>query len=126
MREDPLKLRLFRRHRHQIRRARVLAASLSVCAIAIGLPTTAAPGATQTWVPTTAGPFAFDDAANWNAGAGPVPGAADLADMQVDLTANQAVDLPTAKSLYQLLIGDTTQTGGVYQNQTFTGSTFTF
>jgi hypothetical protein len=95
----------------------VVATALAACS--------AAHAATQNWVPTGAGPYDYTLAANWNGGAGPVPAAADVANMQLDLAANQAVNFASSKSFYQLLIGDTTQTGGVYQNQTLSGSSLT-
>jgi autotransporter-associated beta strand protein len=100
--------------------------SLRACAVAVAALQAPAAAATQNWAPTAAGPFAYNTSANWNGGAGPVPASGDTANMQLDLTANQAVTVSPAVSINQLNIGDAAQSGGVFQNQAFTGSTITF
>jgi autotransporter-associated beta strand protein len=62
-----------------------------------------------TWTQTTAGPFNWDDIANWNSGAGPI---ADLADSTANFTANinpaQTVNLNNPKTIGNITFTDST------------------
>ena len=62
-----------------------------------------------TWTQTTAGPFNWDDIANWSSGAGPI---ADLADFTANFTANinpaQTVNLNNPKTIGNITFTDST------------------
>lgn len=62
-----------------------------------------------TWTQTTAGPFNWDDIANWSSGAGPIANGADsTASFVANLTAAQTVSLNNAKTIGNITFTDTT------------------
>jgi len=62
-----------------------------------------------TWTQTTAGPFNWDDVANWSSGAGPVADGTDFtASFVADITAAQTVSLNNAKTIGNITFNDAT------------------
>jgi autotransporter-associated beta strand protein len=69
-------------------------------AIATLLSTHSASALDGTWTQTTAGPFDWDDVANWNSGAGPIADGADFtASFVATLAAAQTVNLNNPKTI---------------------------
>src|SRR2546430_3946600 len=108
------RMRPISRRRRAVRVATLSAASAFSAASWLIAPTIHA--ATQDWVPTTAGPFGYNDSSNWNAGAGPAPGDHDTANMFVDLTSDQSVRVTSPVGVHEIDLGDTAQTGGVFNS----------
>lgn len=87
-------------------------------------------GATQTWVPTAAGTYDYNTAANWATPVVPVGG--DTGNINIDILANQTIDLSANSVIQTLSIGDSTTTtvGGTdFSNISLTstgGFTLTF
>ena len=82
-----------------------LLAAVTLAGLAFAAP--AVHAASYTWTPLTAGPFNWNNASsqnNWTSG---FPNAlADVANMSVNLSANQTVNLNQAITLGTLTIGD--------------------
>ena len=86
-----------------------LIAALTLAGFALAAPT--AHAATYTWTPLTAGPFNWDNASaqnNWTSGFANAVG--DVATMNVNLSANQTVNLNQAITVGSLTIGDNSGT----------------
>jgi fibronectin-binding autotransporter adhesin len=68
-----------------------------------------ASAADGTWTQTTAGPFNWDDIANWNSGAGPIADGADFtASFLSNIGAAQTVNLNNAKTIGNITFNDAT------------------
>ncbi|MDF3129116.1 autotransporter-associated beta strand repeat-containing protein [Kiritimatiellaeota bacterium B1221] len=99
-----------------------------VCLVALSVPLTHA----QTWTPTAAGPYNWDDNANWSAS--PFPNAVDAdADFSVDFAGDQTVSLSQIITVGRVTFEDTgassdsaltvvSGTGGSLVLQTSSGS----
>jgi len=75
----------------------------------VALTITHAHAATGTWTQTTAGPFNWDDLANWSSGAGPIADGADFtANFTANITAAQVVNLSAAKTIGNITFTDST------------------
>ena len=87
-----------------IHRSFPLAASIAAL-----LAATSASAQDGSWTQTTAGPFNWDDIANWSSGAGPIADGADFtASFVADITAAQTVSLNNAKTIGNITFNDAT------------------
>jgi autotransporter-associated beta strand protein len=78
-------------------------------ALAALLAVQSASAQSGTWTQTTAGPFNWDDLANWSSGAGPIANGVDsTASFLANLAAAQTVNLNNAKTIGNITFTDTT------------------
>lgn len=112
----------------RIRQMRV-AVALAVLA---GLPASAAfaqtaVNATRTWSPAAGGTYAYDLDSNWTV-AGYPSGTAAIANININFTGDQIINLNQAITLDDLVLGDSTLTSSVYNSVTIepNGGSLTF
>jgi autotransporter-associated beta strand protein len=78
-------------------------------ALAALLSAQSASAQSGTWTQTAAGPFNWDDIANWSGGAGPIADGADFtASFVADITAAQTVSLNIGKTIGNITFNDAT------------------
>ena len=99
-------------HTHSARKGNKRIVRTAVLAATGGLLLAgSAKAATSTWnVQMSGGPFDWNTAANWNAGAGPVPVGGDTAAVNQNYTGNLSIDISADAVLQVLNIGDSTTT----------------